>query len=126
MSNKRTLNLDEARKARAETQGPAPVVTVDGVDYILPKSPPAIAFVALAEVQAGDMTQVKPALAALFGDENIDALLAAGLDLDDLGDILDLYDLGGEGLGEASASGGSSSNGSARSRRASKPSTASN
>jgi hypothetical protein len=126
VSNKRTLNLDEARKARSEKQGEPPVVTLDGVDYTLPASPPAAAFVALAEVQAGNMTQVKPALAALFGEENIDALLAGGLDLDDLGDILDLYDLDGDGLGEASASGGSSSNGSARSRRASKARTASN
>jgi hypothetical protein len=62
--------------------------------------------------------------AALFG-ENIDELLAAGLDVADLGELLDLYN-DEEGSGESPASGDSSSSGTRRSRQASKARTASN
>lgn len=106
MSNRRRLNLDESRKARQQKKGQGPVFELGGKEYELPASPPLAALVGFAEMQQAqasgnvNLASLATAIRSLFGD-NTDTVLAAGVDVDDLGEILGLY--GDEG--EASASG---------------------
>lgn len=100
------INLDEARKARAEKDGEPPVITLGGIDFKLPPAAPLAALVGFAEAQDGDLRGVTRAIRALFGVE-ADKALDLGLDLADLELVLDAYndDDDEEDSGEASASG---------------------
>jgi hypothetical protein len=97
------VDLDALHKARAEANGECPVLVIGGAEYTLPAVPPMAVLVGIAELQSGNLAGLKDALVALFGD-NVRAVLAAGLDLEDFGPIFsDAY---GVEAGELPASGG--------------------
>jgi hypothetical protein len=102
MTETRRVDLDAARAARLEQEGEAPVVVLGGKEFTLPGRLPAKVLVGLAGVSKGDLSGFGDALDALFGDRTADAL-AAGLEIEDLDDIIE----GAYGVapGEASASG---------------------
>lgn len=103
MSDARRVNLDHARKARAELQGDPPSVTLGGVDFTLPRACPASVLVGLAHVRSGDLDGFEEALAALFGEDHVAEVLRLGLELEDIDLIIEgAY---GDDPGEASASG---------------------
>lgn len=65
----RRIDLDAARAARAEKVGEAPVVVLEGVEYVLPRELPMEAVLVVAE----DLTKPNPktvraAMEAIFGD----------------------------------------------------------
>lgn len=97
-------NLDALRQARREATGVAPVVVLGGTDYTLPVALPAAVLVGIGDVQAGRLSGLRDAISALFGDGNVEAVLAAGFEIDDFNALLDLYD----DAGFSPASGGSS------------------
>lgn len=97
------VDLDAARLARAEQNGDRPVVVLGGREFTLPPSPPAAVLVGIGRLQQGRLEGLEEALGALFG-EDLPAVLAAGLAMEDFGAIFEsLY---GIGVGESPASGG--------------------
>jgi hypothetical protein len=103
VSNRRKLNLDESRKARAEKQGEGPEFVLGGKTFALPAKAPAAVFVGIGEAQEGNLRSFALAVRMLFGDKT-DEVLAAGLDQDDLSDLLKLYNEDDD-EGESAASG---------------------
>lgn len=102
----RRVDFDAIHRARQETNNDRPVAIFGGIEYELPSSPPAAVLIAIGRVQAGNLAGVEDILVALFGVANLDAILAAGFELDDIGPIFsELY---GIDPGESPASGGSS------------------
>lgn len=100
------FDLNAARRVRAEVDGPPKVVLFGDREYSLPAVPPASVLVGLGVVQQGQLTGLREVLAGLFGEDNVDAVLAAGFDLNDLADLFGhLY---GMDVGEQPASGISS------------------
>lgn len=97
-------DLDALRRARREATGVAPVVVLGATDYTLPVALPAAVLVGIGDVQAGRLSGLRDAIGALFGETNVEAVLAAGFEIDDFNPILDLYD----DAGFSPASGGSS------------------
>lgn len=98
----RRVDLDAARKAREEAQGEPSVVVLGGREFTLPPSPPAAFLVGLGRLQKGDLSGTEEALQSLFGDQ-VDDILRLGLEIEDLGPIVN--EAYGIDLGEASASG---------------------
>lgn len=98
------LDLNAVHKARREAEGEPHVVELGDRTFELPASPPAKLIFALGEVhETRRMSALKDAIAILFG-EDIDEVLTAGFELDDLGEVLGgLY---GMDVGESQASGG--------------------
>lgn len=111
----RRIDLDAARKARAEKRGPAPSIVFLGKDRPLPAGLPADVLDLAAQTAGGNWTAAVPAVRLLLGQEVYDELVAdakeAGepLDLDDvvflLGKVLEVYEVT---LGESEASATSS------------------
>lgn len=98
MTNPAPLDLD-ARRAARDTDRPAPTITIGGILYTMPSSPP-LTLLGLAKLvgkreeqgQAAltvdDIEHVNLALASVFGANwQTDANLV-GLDAADLGDVL--------------------------------------
>jgi hypothetical protein len=83
----RRIDLDAARKARAETAEP-PVVELGGQEFTLPAGLPAIVAVGLARARRGALDGVEEAFEGLFGDR-ADEAMRLGLELDDLDVILE-------------------------------------
>ncbi len=100
------LDLDAVHQARREGEGDdaeRPVVILGGKEYTLPLSPPAALLVGLGRLQKRNMGGAEDMFRALFGDD-LDSVLAAGLEIEDLEAIFgELY---GMDLGESPASGG--------------------
>lgn len=90
MSNRRKIDLDAARKARAELapEDGLPVVTLGGVEFELPAKLPAAVIVGLARARRRDMAGFEDALVGLFGDR-VDEVLRLGLELDDFDAIIE-------------------------------------
>lgn len=111
----RRIDLDAARAARREKQGPAPSIVFLGDEHPLPRGLPAEVLELAAGVAGGDWTAAVPAVRLLLGGERYDELgvkaKVAGdpLDLDDvvflLERVLEVYEVT---LPESSASGASS------------------
>lgn len=111
----RKIDLDAARAARREKQGPAPSILFLGDEHALPRGLPAEVLELAAGVAGGDWTAAVPAVRLLLGGERYDELgakaKAAGepLELDDvvflLESVLEVYEVT---LPESSASGASS------------------
>lgn len=98
----RRVDLDAARRARAEKLEDPPVVVLEGSEFRLPAGIPAAVLVGLARARRGELDGIEEALEGLFGDRFADAL-KLGLELDDFDVIIEqAY---GEDPGEASASG---------------------
>lgn len=74
----RIVDLDAARAARLEAADDAPIVKLGGQDFGLPTEIP------IGVALHGEAGEIKAALGALFGPENVDAVLAAGLTAQDL------------------------------------------
>lgn len=81
--NGRRIDLDAARRARAEERGDPPVVVVGGKEYPLPAEMPADVVTAFGMVARGDVAALNGALLELFGEENLAAIKATGLSWDD-------------------------------------------
>lgn len=73
----RRIDLDAARAARAEKVGPAPVVVLEGVEYVLPPELPMEAVLVVAEEftkakldtpEKIDPGAVRVAMEAIFGE----------------------------------------------------------
>lgn len=64
---KRRIDLDEARRARREKQGPPPSIVFFGDEYPLPRSLPAEVIDLVGAVTAGDYTAVTQAMRVLLG-----------------------------------------------------------
>ncbi len=100
----RRVDLNAARKARAEVQQVEPVlVELGDREFELPPRLPAAVPYGLAQMANGQAEGFELAVRALFGDRVLEAL-AAGLEVDDLSEIASLY--GGD-PGNSSASGSS-------------------
>lgn len=65
----RRIDLDEARRARREKQGPPPTIFFFGEDYPLPRSLPAEVIDLVGAVAEGDYTAVTQAMRTLLGGE---------------------------------------------------------
>lgn len=78
----RVIDLDAARAARAEKNGPAPIIRLGGKDWTLPVELPADFAILSA---AGDLAG---AMHALLG-EQFEAFWKIGLSMDDLEAIAD-------------------------------------
>lgn len=63
----RRIDLDAARKARREKQGPPPVIVFFGEEYALPRSLPAEVIDLCGAVAGGDYTAVTVAMRVLLG-----------------------------------------------------------
>lgn len=107
-TDRRTVDLDAARTARAEKVGPAPVVVLEGQEYELARELPMDAVFAFAELldretKTPDPDVVTSALEHLFGEHW--PKLRPKLSVHDcmyvLAEILELY---GTNLPERSAS----------------------
>jgi len=104
-----TLNLDEARAARAEVAKPeeAPAVEFGGERYMLPVELPFGVFMRMAGLKkdpAKGLDAMTDLLTVLFG-ERTDEFLAAGPSLADLLVLMNhLTDMYGVDEGEAEAS----------------------
>lgn len=85
---RRRIDLDAARKARAEQRGEPPVVILGGAEYELPAELPAGVVTAFGMVMRGDVSQLDVALAELFGDR-LAELKANRLSWDDEKELLD-------------------------------------
>lgn len=110
------LDLD-ARRAEANDEPHQ--LTLGGETYELP------ARVPLAFVEELSNNRFYEAIALLFGADNAEPVFAL-LSAEDLDVIAkDLYDMGGDGVGKASASSSSSNRAGRRSKRTSNGSTAS-
>lgn len=111
----RTIDLDAARAARREKQGPPPSILFLGDLHELPRGLPAEVLELAAGVAGGDWTAAVPAVRLLLGGDRYDELgakaKAAGepLELEDvvflLEKVLEVYEVT---LPESSASGASS------------------
>lgn len=90
MSNRRKIDLDAARRARAELtpDEEPPVVTLGGKEFELPIKLPAAVIVGLARVRRREMDGMEDALGGLFGDR-LNEVLALGLELDDFDAIIE-------------------------------------
>lgn len=80
MSNRRKIDLDAARRAKAELtpeQDP-PVVTIGGKEYVLPVKMPAAVIVGLARARRRDVGGFEEALRSLFGPATPEEAIAAG------------------------------------------------
>lgn len=98
-TSRRIVDLDAARKARAEVKTEdAPMVKLHGREYILPSALPAIVLVGIGRLQLGEFSGFTDMIEALFHEDAGD-ILKLGLDLTDIEDIVAVY-----GLGESSAS----------------------
>lgn len=99
------IDLDAARKARAEKRGKTgdgpPVVVLGGREFTLPPALPALVVVGLARARRKDLDGLEDCFEALFGPD-VDAALRLGLELDDLDLIIE--DAYGDDPGEAPAS----------------------
>ncbi len=119
----RRVDFDALHRARQEADDEQPVVVIGQVEYTLPASPPAAVLVGLGRLAAGNLAGIEEALTALFGEDNLQAILAAGFDMEDFGPIFsELY---GIDPGESPASGGFSSTTSRPSKPTSNGTTAS-
>jgi hypothetical protein len=102
-----TINLDQARSARAEQLGEAPSVTFGGSEFALPPELPFGVFVRLGEMQgnpAKSLEAMDVLLGALFGDRK-DEFLSHNPSLEDVKLLMEgLFDVYGVSVGEASAS----------------------
>lgn len=122
-TDRRILDLNASRKARREAKKLKPLVVILGdEEYELPGSLPMSAMIAFTELSNGDTSGFGALLEAFFGDRADDAV-KAGLELDDLYEIMERY-TGEENPGKASGSAKSSSSTSRRSSSTSKRSTA--
>lgn len=109
------FDLDAARQARREKQGPAPAIVVAGKRYELPRSLP-LELLDVADWTGPDSEirmgpkDLDPFMAGLVGEETWSEIRATGkLELDDLFDLLPgILGLYGLSLGESSASEASS------------------
>jgi len=86
----RTIDLDAARKARREKQGPRPNVVFFGETFPLPYGLPAKVIDLIGDVNDGDFTASTAALKILVGADVYDAL---GKKAEDEGDMLELEDV---------------------------------
>ncbi len=106
------IDLDAARRARREKQGPAPEIVFFGNAYPLPRSLPAKVIDLVASINAGDWSVVIEAMRILLGgpvyDQIIEKAEAEGdpLELEDvtflLEQALEVYEVT---LPESNASG---------------------
>lgn len=97
------IDLDAARKARREKQGPAPVLVFLERDWILPRAIPASVIDLIGQTAGGDFTAPVEAMKILLGPGTYDELIteaeAAGdpLEIDDviflLEEVLDRFGL---------------------------------
>lgn len=120
--DRRLLDLNASRKARREAQKAKPkIVKLGTKQFELPGSMPMAAMFGFTELQNGDVEGFRTVLEAFFGDRT-DDVIKAGLELDDLDEIMALY---GEDHdpGKARRSAKSSSSTSTPSSSTSKPST---
>ena len=111
----RKIDLDEARRARRETQGPPPEIVFFGESFPLPRALPAKVIDLIGEVGEGDYTASTRAMKVLLGGAVYDRVAekaeAEGdpLEIDDviflLEKALEIYDVT---LPESEASGSSS------------------
>lgn len=105
MSNRRKIDLDAARRARSELTPDAepPVVTIGGKDYELPEKLPAAVIVGMARAARKEIDGFVEAIEGLFG-ANTSAVLAAGLELEDVNAILEsVYGDGDDDEGTSAA-----------------------
>lgn len=86
----RRIDLDEARRARREKQGPPPSILFFGEDYPLPHSLPAEVIDLVGAVSAGDYTAVTRAMRVLLGGEVYEQVAKKA---SDEGDPLELEDV---------------------------------
>jgi hypothetical protein len=80
----RKIDLDAARRARAETRGEAPVIVLAGREWTLPAELPADVVTSFGMVVRGDVAALEDAMTALFAGQYPDlkaAALAAGTPL---------------------------------------------
>jgi hypothetical protein len=103
----RRIDLDAARRARAEQRGDPPVVVVGGKEYELPAELPGEVVTSFGLVVRGDVSALDSAIGSLFGDK-FGEIKAVGLSWEDekylLESVLEEY---GFELPESSASGAS-------------------
>lgn len=100
----RRVDLDAIRRARAEKALPPPTVRFAGREWTLAPGPPASVLIGVGELQEGQLSGLRDVIGGIFGPDNIDAILAAGFDVEDLEPVLGAYGLD---VGESSASPGS-------------------
>jgi len=84
------IDLDAARKARREKQGPAPCIVFLGVERPLPRSLPAEVLDLAGLVSQGQWTGAVPAIKLLLGGEVYEQVIA---DAKKAGDPLELEDI---------------------------------
>lgn len=109
---KRVIDVDAARKARAGQQGPPPELVLGGETYVLPLELPAEAVHAFGAIMGGDFSGLGYGMACLFGGEDawnavLEASRAGGqpLSMDDEMFILEeAFDAYGMTLPESPAS----------------------
>lgn len=108
----RRIDLDAARKARREKQGPPPVIVFFGEEYPLPRSLPAEVIDLCGAVASGDYTAVTVAMRVLLGGlvyEKVEAKAKAEgdpLELEDVTFLLEsALEVYGVTLPESKASG---------------------
>lgn len=103
----RTIDLDAARGARAETRGEAPKVRLLGKDYTLPDELPIDVVVGFGLVQDGNISALQSTMILLFGEDVWAEINAAGLSFPDFMDLLyGALELYGFDLGGSAVSGG--------------------
>lgn len=90
MSNRRKLDLDASRRARAEVENERPELTLAGKTFVLPSRLPAAVVVGLAEAQRGRLAGFERAVRALFGDD-AETVIELGLEAEELEQIAGLY-----------------------------------
>lgn len=90
MSNRRKIDLDAARRARAELtpEEEPPVVVLGGIEFELPHKLPGRVPIYLGYVRKGRLEYLVDAFGDLFGDRAEEAL-GLGLEITDIDDIIE-------------------------------------
>lgn len=86
----RKIDLDEARRARREKQGPAPEIVFFGTSFPLPRALPAKVIDLIGEVGDGDYTASVAAMKVLLGGAVYDDVAKKA---EDEGDPLEIDDV---------------------------------
>lgn len=81
-NGRRVIDVDAARRARAEARGEPLAVMIGGTEYDLPAELPADVVHHFGRVAAGDVTALEDALEVLFAG-NLAAIKAEGLSWED-------------------------------------------
>lgn len=96
------LDLDAARAARADSENEPLEVRLDGKTFLAARPVKLATIVAIGELQEGDLAGLKRAIIAIFGHDQAQGVLDAGLSFDDVPLILTALIGGGEGESPAS------------------------